>query len=81
MAQEQVRVIVEISGGLVSNIVAGDFVDVQVLDWDNLLGAGSTSQDTRDTWNALSEYVQEHVKTNYPDEFAKIHARIQLGDK
>lgn len=80
MPQESVRVIVEVNGGCVSNVVAGDFVDVQVLDWDNLLGDGSTAENTRDTWNQLPEHVQEYVKENYPEDFDKIQDAIKLAN-
>lgn len=81
MSQEPVRVIVEVNGGCVSNVVAGDFVDVQIVDWDNLIGDGAEPDATRETWESFSDYVKEHIEANCPSEFAKIRNLIVSGTK
>jgi hypothetical protein len=40
MAQERVRVVVEVSGGVVQAVYAGDFVEVVLVDHDTEDGAG-----------------------------------------
>lgn len=40
MSQESVKVIIEVSGGCVTNVIAGTFVHVEVIDWDNLKAEG-----------------------------------------
>lgn len=61
-------VIVEVNGGVVTNVWnAGE--NWVVLDWDNLLGDGA---DTANGWNELSQAIQEFVRREYPEDFAKI---------
>lgn len=36
MAQDKVRVVIEVRGGNVQAVYAGDFVEVVVVDWDNI---------------------------------------------
>jgi hypothetical protein len=44
MAQEKAKVVVIVSGGVVQGIYAGDFVEIAVVDWDNIkAGDGVTS--------------------------------------
>lgn len=80
MAQEKVKVIVEVNGGCVSNVVAGSFVDVQVIDWDNLLGDSGSATDTRKAWEELSKDAREFVEREYPEEFGKIQDAIKLAE-
>ena len=42
MAQEPVRVVVEVRGGNVEAVYAGDFVEVVLVDWDNI-GEGDSA--------------------------------------
>jgi hypothetical protein len=41
MAQEKVRVVVEVRGGNVEAVYAGDFVEVVMVDWDNISAGDS----------------------------------------
>jgi hypothetical protein len=67
-------VIVEVNGGVVTNV--WNCKNWQVLDWDNLLGDGA---DTKEQWSTLSEQVQKIVQHAYPEDFARIMDRIQEG--
>jgi hypothetical protein len=61
-------VIVEVNGGVVTNVWnAGE--NWAVLDWDNLLGDGA---DTVHEWNELSPTVREFIRREYPEDFAKM---------
>jgi hypothetical protein len=61
-------VIVEVNGGVVTNVWnAGE--DWVVLDWDNLLGDGA---ETASDWERLPARAREIVKREYPEEFGKI---------
>lgn len=67
-------VIVEVNGGVVTNV--WNCKDWEVLDWDNLLGDGA---DTKQEWSKLPEEVQKFVEHDYPDDFARIMNRIKEG--
>jgi hypothetical protein len=41
MAQEKVRVVIEVLGGCVQAVYAGDFVEVVLVDWDNISAGDS----------------------------------------
>lgn len=81
MSQEKVRVIVEVQGGCVSNVVAGDFVEVDILDWDNLLGDQGSPEETRDAWGELSPMTRLHIETQYPDAYKKIQKLILIANE
>lgn len=81
MAQEPVRVIVEVNGGCVSNVVAGDFVEVQIVDYDNLIGDGAEPEATRNQWESFPQYVRDYIESNCPHEFAQIRNLIVSGTK
>lgn len=42
MAQEKVRVVIEVRGGNVELVYAGSFVEVVLVDWDNINAGGSS---------------------------------------
>lgn len=68
-------VIVEVNGGVVTNI--WNCKNWDVLDWDNLLGDGTG---TRQEWSKLSEQAQKVVQREYPHDFARIMDRIKEGN-
>ena len=47
MAQERVRILIEVNGGLVQEIHAPDFVDVQIVDYDTVPDAEVSIIDRR----------------------------------
>jgi hypothetical protein len=79
MSQEKVRVLIEVNRGVVTNVRAGDFVDWQVLDWDNLLGDGCTPEDTARELDRLPEWVKIDLQANYPEDWLKLQEHIASG--
>ncbi|MGP0017906.1 MAG: hypothetical protein ACLPHP_04995 [Candidatus Sulfotelmatobacter sp.] len=60
------KFVVEVSGGSVQNRALIDgAVEVEVLDWDNF------KADPVGTWNEWPEWLQEHFRVTYPEEYAK----------
>lgn len=68
-------VIVEVNGGVVTNV--WNCKNWQVLDWDNLLGDGV---DTKQEWSKLPETLQKIVQREYPEDFVRIMDRIKEGN-
>jgi hypothetical protein len=65
-------VIVEVNGGVVTNV--WNCKNWVVLDWDNLLGDGA---DTKEEWSKLSDEARRIVHREYPEDFAAIQKRIK----
>ena len=80
MSQEKVRVLIEINGGVVTNVNAASFVDWEILDWDNLLGDSITPEECARELNKLAEWVKVDIQANYPEDWLKIQARITGTD-
>jgi len=66
MAQEQVKVFVEVRGGVVQNIDAPSFVDVETIDWDDY------GENPQEWWDRLSQSAKDFVTENYPDDISDI---------
>lgn len=69
-------VVVEVNGGVVSNV--WNCEDWIVLDWDLLLG---DSADTKEEWSRLSDQAKEIVKREYHEDYDKIMKRINQEDR
>ena len=69
-------VIVEVNGGVVTNV--WNCKDWVVLDWDSLLGDGV---DTEQEWSKLSDVAQQIVLREYPKDFARIQNRIKENNE
>ena len=63
------RIYVHISGGCyqtAENLPRE--CSIEVIDWDNLLGDGTT----HDSWDQLGKAAKQHVQRSYPSEYRKI---------
>jgi hypothetical protein len=52
---ERVRVTILVDGGVVQSIDCGDFVDVEVVDFDNLRAEGKSEEERDQIWQAACE--------------------------
>jgi len=68
---EKVHVMIEVSGGVVSNVEAADFVDVQIVDWDELFEGDAVK-----ALNNLPDWTKVYIKEHYPEEWNKITANM-----
>lgn len=77
MSKKQVRVLIEVSGGVVQQVHCDDSVYYEVLDWDNLLGDMWSSGDTERQLGQLPEWVLTYIQDEYPKDWLKIQERIE----
>lgn len=75
IAQEPVRIYIEVRGGVVQNIDAPMFVDVNVIDWDDL------NTDPATAWAELSVEAQQFITEHYPNDVSELHARERVGQE
>jgi hypothetical protein len=68
------KIYLGLSGGCYQgarNVPSG--YNVEVLDWDNLLG---DEEDTTKEWDRLDAEAKQFVKANYPQEYRLIQKRL-----
>ena len=69
-------IIIQVSGGVVSE-VSGCNDEYEILDWDELLPSEGNIGDTERYWNELFQSTRDYVKSAYPDDYARVMARIE----
>jgi hypothetical protein len=79
--KDKTRILVEVTGGIADVTVAPKHAEVEVLDWDNLLGDTGNAQDTKRTWDYVAGWVREYVKENYPEQWEKIMALVKEANE
>jgi hypothetical protein len=61
MSQEQVKVLIIVSGGVVQHVECGSFVDAEVIDYDNVVN------NRREWFAELSPEAQAYVLAEEPE--------------
>lgn len=59
--RERVKVVVSVSGGVVQSVQAGPFVDVLVLDYDNLAEGDIAEIEPAESWDAVADQAWNDV--------------------
>jgi hypothetical protein len=77
MAEEQMaqrKIFIEVSGGCfqsASGVPKG--YEIDLIDWDNLLGDGA---DTARDWIRLGAEARKFIKRTYPEQYQQVLSRI-----
>ena len=68
------KIYIEISGGCYqssANVPEG--WEIELIDWDNLLGDAS---DTAEEWKRLDAEARAFIRNNYPEDYKNVLARL-----